>query len=199
MTKKIHLFRHGQIEEQFQRKFMGSSDVGLSDEGREQIIKFRPFIRERADALFFYSPLLRAADSFRLATEGLTVKARSDDDLREVDFGDWEGLTFEDIQERYAKPLHGWLEWDPEFTYPGGENHQSLVARIKRAAARLKEADAETVIVFTHGGPVRFLTCELLGLDPKHYILFSSKRGTRTTLDVTDGKAVLEEINFKYD
>jgi broad specificity phosphatase PhoE len=199
MSKKIYLFRHGQIEERFQRRFVGSTDAKLSQQGKEQIIKFRSFIREHADGVFFYSPLSRAAESFRLATEGLSVTAHSDEDLREVDFGEWEGLSFEDIQERYAKPLHGWLKWDPDFAYPGGESHRSLLRRIKRCAARIKEAEAESVIVFTHGGIVRFLICELLGLAPEHYILFSAKRGTRTTLDVTDGMAVLEEINFKYE
>ena len=198
MAKKIILFRHGQIEKQYRMKFIGRTDAPLSEGGRRDIRKFQEYIKQNQDAYFLFSPLIRAQESFAIATKGLEVTSESDNDLMEVGFGEWENLGFMDIADSYPQPYHGWIEWDPNFTYPRGESHQNLLKRIKRCAAKLKAIPHETVIVFTHGGPVRFLLCELMGLAPEHYLAFKVLRGSRTILDVSGHVGILEEINFKY-
>jgi len=196
MAKKIILFRHGEIEEKYNLRFIGSTDALLSEQGRQQMSKFHSFVSENKEAEFLCSPLTRAKDSFQIASEGLNIPVNYDDKLREIDFGKWENLNFMEIQENYPELYQQWTQWNPDFIYPKGESHQNLLERVKICARELKAIEKDNVIVFTHGGLIRFLICELLGMDPKYYMCFRVLRGTRTSIDVSSDLGILEEINY---
>jgi broad specificity phosphatase PhoE len=196
MPNTLILFRHGELEERFQNRFIGSTDAPLSREGKKQIEKFQPFLSGHKEALYLYSPLKRAHDSFLLATQGLTVQSQAEDGLREINFGDWEELSFTDIQKLFPKEYENWAQWNPDFVYPGGEGHRSFTQRIKICADYIRGLENETVIAFTHGGVIMFMLCELLGLEPPNYRSFRVRRGSRTTISLSNGQGVLEEINY---
>ncbi len=123
------------------------------------------------------------------AALGLTVEA--DPDLREIDFGRWEGRTFEEIQQSDPQAVSDWATRPAEFAFPGGEAVRDFVARVGRAADRLAADPAEAVLAVTHGGVVRVAICHLLGLAVENYLLFDVRPACLAAVELFDGKGVL--------
>jgi broad specificity phosphatase PhoE len=112
-------------------------------------------------------------------------------DLREIDFGDWEGRKFEEIEREYPSLVQAWSEFDLDFGFPGGERLQDLAARIEQVAGRLAALDVDTVVAFTHGGVIRALICHFLGLPLRDYLLFDITPASVTTLRIWGERGIL--------
>jgi broad specificity phosphatase PhoE len=140
------------------------------------------------------SPLLRAQQTAKIVSVHLGLAFDTDSDLREIDFGAWEGLTAEEIEKRYPGALAQWISPREETAFPGGESLREFDGRVERALARIVAERTETVLVFAHGGVVRALICGLLGLGPEGFWLFEVKPATVARIDLHDGRAVLAEL-----
>ena len=192
MTKRLILARHAQVDPQYAGRFLGSTDVPLSDLGRLQAAALASALSNGRDDRLFVSPLRRAVQT----AEFLQSDAQIDPDLREIDFGRWEGRSFEEISSSDENGLiDRWSSFDPEFSFPGGEPLGAFVARIAEVSDRLASSRAETVLVITHGGVIRATICHLLGLEPRNYLLFDVRPASITTIDLFDGRGVLAGLN----
>ncbi len=119
-----------------------------------------------------------------------------DPDLREIDFGRWEGMAFEEIQKAFPEEIRrDGLSSTPNFAFPGGEKIGDFQGRIIGAAERLVTNPADTILVCTHGGVIRLLICHFLGLQPWQYILFKVKHASLTTIELFDGSGILSGLN----
>jgi broad specificity phosphatase PhoE len=196
MADKIILIRHGEIEEKYNMKFIGSTDAHLSESGRSQMRGFGPYLQSLKDVRVVHSPLSRAREAFKLMSEGTQIPGEEWAGLREIDFGKWEGLSFTEVQAQFPDSYEGFLEWNPDFTYPEGESHASLLSRVRDCAGSLRKNPAKNVVVVSHGGLLRFLICELLGLPADRYVCFRINRGTAAVIDATQPTGVLEQINY---
>ena len=117
-----------------------------------------------------------------------------DADLREVDFGAWEGLSFSDIAGKDAAAVDRWARFEPGFRFPGGESIADFTRRIGAAADRMAAAPQETVVAFTHGGVIRFMLCALLRLDPRSYAAFEIRPAGVAELALFEGGALLQSL-----
>jgi broad specificity phosphatase PhoE len=157
--------RHGRTAWNADKRFQGHVDIPLDDEGRAQATALAALLRdERIDAAVS-SDLERATETARIVLGSRDLPLRLDPDWREMRFGDWEGLTWEQILA--ANP-----QLDPanetavkEYTPAGGESFDELRARVRRAADRAAGEVAEdgVVLVATHAGPLHALLSVLLG------------------------------------
>jgi probable phosphoglycerate mutase len=87
-----------------------------------------------------------------------------DDDLRETDFGDWDGFTLEEIQQRWPAAAAAWRR-DPEQAPPGGESFADTSRRVNRACDRLlRDYGGQTVLVVNHVTPIKIILCRALGV-----------------------------------
>ncbi|HYW79396.1 MAG TPA: histidine phosphatase family protein, partial [Thermoguttaceae bacterium] len=136
----------------------------------------------------FVSPMRRAVETAGAFDHAL----QHDPDLREIDFGRWEGRSFDEISasDRESQ-IDRWSRFDPQFSFPDGESLGKFVTRIAQAADRLASDASDTVVAITHGGVIRTMICHLLGLEPKNYLLFDVKPASITTIDLFDGRGVL--------
>ncbi len=146
-----------------------------------------------ADGLFFCSPLPRAIETARLAIEPFGAKFDIDSDLREIDFGQWEGLT---LTEMICDPdrVAGWAQFAPDFTFPGGERLGDFLDRVNGLARRVSGLNRPVTLV-CHGGVIRTLICTFLGLDPRHYLLFSVECASISQVDLFGDRGVLVRLN----
>ena len=135
----------------------GNTDLPLTEEGERQAATVAPKLAGREFALVLTSPLQRARRTAELA--GFGDRAELDDDLRERDYGDYEGRTTKDI--RVEVP--GWDVWRDEM--PGGETLEQLAARADRVIERALAADGDTLL-FAHSHLLRELAGRWIGLDP---------------------------------
>ncbi len=160
------MVRHGETEGNSALRYWGKSDVKLSIQGLAQAERLRDRLTcERIDAIYS-SDLVRAkvtADT--IASEhGLPVI--SCPELREVNFGELEGLTFEEISQKYPEVAKLWIERSPRLEYPGGESRDEFSRRVACFRKRLeKHATTDSVLVVAHSGVLRTLICHLLNCE----------------------------------
>jgi probable phosphoglycerate mutase len=147
--------RHGETEWSAAGQHTGSTDLPLTDAGRVAANRLGACVASRSFEAVYVSPMLRARETCDLA--GLGDGAVVDDDLREWDYGEYEGLTTAQIRETRA----GWTVWRDGC--PGGEVAAEVEARVDRVITRLLEYDA-AVAVFGHGHCLRVLAARWVGL-----------------------------------
>lgn len=156
--------RHGETEWSLAGRHTGRTDVPLTDVGRARAEQLGDALRGQAFALVLTSPLSRARDTAALAG---FPDAIVDDDLREWDYGDYEGRTTLDIREE--RP--GWFLWDDGV--PSGESIADIATRADRVIERARAIDGD-VLVFAHGHILRVLAARWLDQDPgfgRHLVL----------------------------
>jgi broad specificity phosphatase PhoE len=155
----IWLVRHGQTEWSEQGRHTGRTDVPLTEAGRLAAVALAPPLAAEDFALVLVSPAARARDTARLA--GFAA-ADVDPDLREREYGDFEGLTTAEIRALGAE----WSEWNVwTGRVPGGETLADVAARAHQVLTRA-DAAAGNVLLFGHGHQLRVLTAVALDLEP---------------------------------
>ncbi|MBV7295809.1 histidine phosphatase family protein [Corynebacterium sp. TAE3-ERU12] len=163
---RLVLLRHGQTPMSVDRRYSGSrSDVALTDLGTQQAQRAAADLaRSGWDfAGIVCSPLLRTRQTAEFAAEALGLSLEIDDDLRELDFGDWEGMTFAEARERDPEQHAAWMA-DPEHTTPGGESFAALDARVRAARERICERYAgRDVLVVSHVSPIKATLRQAMG------------------------------------
>jgi broad specificity phosphatase PhoE len=152
-TSEIVIVRHGETEWSIARRHTGRTDLSLIDAGRQRAAELAPVLGGRSFALVLVSPLRRARETCELA--GFGDRAEICADLREWDYGDYEGRTTSEIREENPD----WVLWRDGC--PGGETPNQIAARVQRALDRLRAADGDA-IAFAHGHILRALTARYL-------------------------------------
>jgi ribonuclease H / adenosylcobalamin/alpha-ribazole phosphatase len=159
------LLRHGDTRLSPEHRFSGLRDVPLSAEGTRQAraAACRLATDARIDAVVS-SPLQRALATAAIAAGELGLSTGIDDDLRETDFGEWDGFTLEEIQQRWPAAAALWRS-DPEEAPPGGESFAATAHRVNRACDRLlRDHGGQTVLVVSHVTPIKILLCRALSV-----------------------------------
>ncbi len=192
MTKRLTLVRHGKTG--YPGRYVGALDVPLSLEGRQQIAVLSKHFTDVSPRAVFTSPMLRCRQSTDILFSSICQEV--DDDLREIDFGRWEGKSFQEIVTADPTLVEQWADWSFDFSFPGGENIGDFIHRVNRVGDRLSSATVDDVIVVAHGGVIRALICYFLKLEPSSYLLFRVKKGTFCTLDLFTDGAVLTGLNL---
>jgi broad specificity phosphatase PhoE len=180
-SPQVLLLRHGETEWSASGRHTGRTDVDLTDRGRAQARALGAAVASRSFALVLASPLRRATETCRLAGLAGTV----DPDLREWDYGDYEGRTTPEIREE----VPGWTVW--RGPVPGGECLDEVAARADRLVERLTSAGGDVAVV-SHGHLLRVLAARWLelpavegrrfALDTATVSLLGTERETRAVL-----------------
>lgn len=160
----IWILRHGETEWSRRGRHTGRTDTPLTAAGEQEAMALGKRFGGRNFALVLSSPLSRAWETCRLA--GYGDVARAEDDLREWDYGVYEGRTTAEIQ----RETPGWTIWDGEV--PGGETVAEVGRRADRVIRQATEAGGD-VALFAHGHLLRVLAARWLGLGPSEGRLFA--------------------------
>jgi broad specificity phosphatase PhoE len=185
---EVVLVRHGETEWSRAGKHTGRTDVPLTDTGREQASALAAALRGRDYALVLTSPLSRASETCRLAGFGDLARERAD--LREWDYGAYEGRTTAEIREERPD----WSLWRDGV--PNGETEADVGARADRVIAELRAAAGDAV-VFAHGHLLRVLAARWLGLDPSAGRLLALDTATISVLGYERETAVVRRWNVE--
>ncbi|MBZ5585876.1 MAG: histidine phosphatase family protein [Acidobacteriia bacterium] len=161
---EIWLIRHGETEWSRSGAHTGRTDLPLTAAGGENAAKLGRFLAGRPFALVLSSPLQRARETCRLA--GYGGAAQIDPNLREWDYGDYEGRTTAEIRRENPE----WSLWSAG--PPNGETMQQVAMRAQAVIARSVQADGDTAL-FGHGHILRILAACWLGLPPQCGRLFA--------------------------
>lgn len=190
MTTRLLLVRHGATVLSAEDRFAGSSDVELSEEGRQQAACLGARLEEENVAAIYASPMKRTVATAEILggphlARGLEVNREPG--LREIDHGRWEGLTRAEVEGRFAAEYAAWEEDPFTFAPEGGESGLSVMARALPVLRAVVERHAgHTVVLVSHKATLRLVLASLLGIDA---------RGYRDRLDLAP--ASLSVVDFK--
>ena len=156
MTKLL-LARHGETDWNRERRWQGHSDTPLNDVGREQARALAAELEREPLAAIYSSDLRRAYETAREVGLRKGIDVIVDPELREIHVGMWEGLTSEEIEQRWPDDLSRWRAGELVLGR-GGETDEQLRERVLRAAGRIAAAHPrEQVLIVSHGGALRAL------------------------------------------
>jgi broad specificity phosphatase PhoE len=151
----ILIARHGETDWNRQRRFQGHADPPLNELGRQQARELAEALAGSGVTAVYSSPLARARETADIVAAALELPVQTHDALREVDVGSWQGLTRDEVQERFPDGFRRWLV-DFSHGWDDGESYDELgrrvIAGLLEVAARHR---GQRILVVTHGGPMR--------------------------------------------
>lgn len=160
MNRELILVRHGETVHNVNRITQGWSDSELSERGREQVLRLAERLAEMRPAALYSSPLGRAMSTARAIAEATGLEIVQLDDLREMNYGRWEGRAFLDIRREDEELYRRWIA-DENCPCPEGESHADVRRRMLRAFERV---NSERAVVVAHGTAIRIGAMALLDL-----------------------------------
>lgn len=186
MADKIYLIRHGETEWTSSGQHTGTTDIPLTEKGKEDAMKLKRELQDVSFQLILSSPMQRAFNTCELA--GFAKQARLDPDLVEWNYGEYEGLTTKQI----------WKN-DPHWEIfaqgaPGGESVADVGARATHILAKLKSIH-NSVALFSHGHFLRVLAARWLGLPPNEGRLFDLHPASISILGIEHQHHVIAQWN----
>ena len=153
---RIVLVRHGETEWNQENRWQGSRGTPLSARGRRQCQAAAEALADAGIGVVYASDLERARQSAEIIAGRLGLPVRFDVNLRERDVGQWEGLTDEEVSERFPEDHVRHLAHPGTFAATGGESREEVFARVVEFIERLVADHAgEAVLVVAHAGPVK--------------------------------------------
>ena len=203
---KIYLVRHGLTEWNSGGRFQGHSDIALAEKGVKQAeCLARHFPAEKIDAIYS-SDLQRAASTAGFIAERFGCEVRKTENLREMNFGEWEGLTFEQISAKWPEAGKQIFFAPDELKPPGGETFEDVEKRASRELEKITAAHAgERVVLVAHGAFLRTILAYALHIPLRYVwrirqgntaISRLTHGGNHFTVDYVNNVAHLQHLEF---
>jgi alpha-ribazole phosphatase/probable phosphoglycerate mutase len=173
MATKIYLIRHGETEGADSRRYKGHIDVPLSDNGIRQVERLSAFLSAKVQkcksaegmSAVHCSSLGRAVKSAEIIAEPFGLEPVVHEGLKERNFGVWEGMSFDEISERWPGAFKSWAEDPLKFSPMEGESTLEARDRVMPVFHEIAgEHKDQNIAIVCHGGITRIILCELLGI-----------------------------------
>ncbi|MCU0771251.1 MAG: histidine phosphatase family protein [Verrucomicrobia bacterium] len=194
---RLYLIRHAEVEPKYHRTFGGRIDMNLSDLGREQAQALARHLERHTFHAVYASPMKRVQQTLAPFARNGHPPAQLVDDLREVDFGDWTGLVWEQVQERFGVSPYEWLVELEHARMPNAETGAQLCARVAPVLKGIRtKHPGQTVAVFCHGGVIRAALSVLLELPLVKTAAFEVDYASVTQVKVGAKGAEIQLLNF---
>lgn len=196
-TTRLLLIRHAEVEARYHRVFGGRIDMGISPNGHSQAGALAEFLRHRPLDAIYASPMKRVQQTLApLLTNG-APRPTVISDLREVDFGDWTGLNYEEVMERYGVGASAWLEQLERGAIPNAETGATYRLRIEPCLRQiLADHTGQTVAIYCHGGVTRMMLAILLDLPLPKTEAFQIDYASVTEVAIGPERTRIELLNF---
>ena len=193
---RLLLVRHGDTELNSAGRYWGNTDVGLSAAGLRQAERLSMRLATEKIDTIYASDLLRASETAKIIAAKHQLAAVTCAELREINFGQIEGLTFTEVSQLYPEVVELWRKGSPRLKYPGGESLNQLARRVGKFLDRLKKHTPEaTILIVAHSGVLRTLIRCLLGLGPRYLRQFRLDLASLSILETYPQGAIINLLN----
>lgn len=193
MTKLI-LIRHGETNYNLEKKYCGHSDILMNRKGVSQIKKLSKKVKSFHIDKIYSSDLKRAVQTSKILFNNRPVTRL--EELREMNFGVFEGLDFEAIHEKFEDYHNLWLHDPMKVTIPGGESFKDFKKRvIAKIRVLLRKHKDETVAIVAHGGTIRLIICYLFKKSFKFFWQVEQRPGALNIIHIKNGRVKAVTLN----
>ena len=197
-TTRLLLIRHGETDWSRERRFTGARDLPLSSRGRFQSEAVAGALAERPLAAVWTSPLERARSTAEAVAKPHRLEPHVAPAFREMAFGQWEGLTRDEVAARFPEPTQAWVTTPHLVTPPGGETLAQVGARVAAGLEEVLRAhEGVAVVLVTHAIVIRLLVLAGLGLGPERLWTVDASPAGITEIEYTDSWTVVHRMNTR--
>lgn len=197
-SARLLLVRHGEVEDWARGRIYGRIDPAVSPQGLQQAQAIARRVAEERPVALLVSPSRRALESAGPIAEATALSPAQDARLREIEFGEFEGLTFAEAEQRDPVIWRAWMERPGAVRFPGGECWDDIRARAVEAAEAVTAAHpGEAVAVVTHGGVIRALLAEALALPAERTFRMEIAFGSLTVLRREPFGWMVERVSWR--
>ncbi|HWZ43334.1 MAG TPA: histidine phosphatase family protein [Candidatus Saccharimonadales bacterium] len=193
---RLVLLRHGEPFLAVPDICYGKLDVELSSHGIRQVQDKLPFLKLVSPEMIFTSPRKRTVETARIVGAALGLTPQPVEELAEIDFGAFEGRTYDEIQRLYPGEYKMWMEQPAAITFPGGEGHAALKKRVLSFTGTLPaKPPARTVAIVAHGGVNRVILADALGMTDEMAFRIDQPLAAVSVIDYFGETPVVRLIN----
>jgi broad specificity phosphatase PhoE len=193
---KIYLIRHGQTEWNKGQIFRGRIDISLNERGSKEAEVILGVMKDNNISAIYTSPLKRSIETARPMAEFFNLEIVPIDGLIDINYGDWQGLTMDDVRKRYKAQYNQWIKTPNLVRFPNGETLDEVQERSFYAFKEIvKKNPGKTIIVLPHRVINKVLLCALLGLGNSHFWDIKQDTGCINLIEYSGGRFVISLIN----
>jgi alpha-ribazole phosphatase len=199
MGVKLFLIRHGQTDGNVEGRYQGSLDTSLTATGLKQATMAKKYLSKVRFYSIYSSPLKRAVQTAEIIAKGSKLEIKKRKDLKEINFGKWEGMKFEEINSQYKADYQAWLS-DPYKNPPTeGESFGALIKRAEREVNNIisENPDGSDVAIITHGGVILALIVNWLQIPSQCWRSLIQRQGAINIVVIDkNGFPYISSINY---
>lgn len=193
---RLILVRHGYTYWNEEKKYQGFSDIDLNPQGIEEAIKVGKRLSLEKIDMIYSSPLRRSLHTAEIINESFNKEIQISECLKEINFGEWEGYTYEEIVKHYPELMDDWHERPADMRPPKGENFRDLQERAINVLHEIYDVNkGKNVLIVTHGGLISVLVCHILKIELDELWKFISSNTGITILEEMDDELILTTFN----
>ena len=161
MPTRLILVRHGRTKWNAQKRYLGVTDIPLDGEGARQAERVRRKLKSEKVSKVYSSDSKRALDFAKVTFRDCPIEKRRE--LREMDFGIFEGMTYSRVMKKYPALYTNWLRDPFNTTIPKGESFKDVKERVLEIFREITAINKNrTLAVVTHAGPIRIIISDIL-------------------------------------
>ena len=174
---QVFLLRHGETRWNLERRCQGITDIHLNETGIQQARDAAASLGKEKIHAVYSSNLKRATQTAHAISELHGLEVIPENDLRELNHGEFEGLTFTEIRASYPEFIQNWRKQPAQLLIPGGESIRDVEKRAWRAMEQILQNhhSDETVVVVSHQFPMATILCRITGTPLNQYHTFNMK------------------------
>lgn len=197
LLTRLYFIRHGEVEKAYHKVFGGRIDMELSPLGHEQVKALARFLRAAPPDVLYASPMRRVQQTLAPLAQETGLQPILMEGLREVDFGAWTGLSWDEVQTRHGVSAFSWLTQLEDGTIERAETVRDFRKRVEVALDQvLAEASGKSVAVICHGGVIRMLISILFDLPFRKMSMFEVEYASVTKIHYRPSKREIEFLNL---
>lgn len=197
MTKLI-LVRHAVTKDNEGNRLSGHIDSMLSEEGIKQVRKLTDYLKKQKIDKIFSTTSKRTKDTVEPLANILNIEIIERDTLKEISFGDFEGITFEEIKNNHSDEFNKMIKEGYEYKYPNGESLIESYYRVSKEIEKIiNENDNKTILICSHGGTIRNIISYLISDSYEYHWNFRIDNASVTIIEVENRFAVINMMNNK--
>jgi broad specificity phosphatase PhoE len=193
---RIYLVRHGQTEWNRELRFRGRADIPLDESGRKQASAIADALTGKGVNAIYTSPLRRSIETARPVAAVFHLNIIPLQGLIDINYGEWEGLAYDEVRQRYPDLYREWEERPDSVRFPNGESLDEVRRRSFSAFMEIVEKNSgNSILIIPHRVINKVLLCAILGLSNDHFWGIRQDTGCINVIEYSNRRFVLVRMN----